>query len=68
MKYFKKEPNNIHEILDQSLWYNENLKMNKDYIYLRNWEYEGRNTIRDLLSDYGTFSNISELNKKLNMI
>ena len=67
MKYFKKESNNIHEILDQSLWYNENLKINKDYIYLRNWESAGINTIRDLLSDYGTFFNISELNKKYDL-
>ncbi len=38
MKYFKQKPETIKEITDQSLWLNEYIKINKKYVYFKNWE------------------------------
>ncbi len=37
MKFFKTEPKNINEILNQSLWLNSSITVNNNYIYVTNW-------------------------------
>ncbi len=36
MKFFKTEPENINEILNQSLWLNSSISVNNNYIYVKN--------------------------------
>ena len=67
MKYFKKEPENINEILNQSLWYNENIKINKQYIFLNEWDKAGIKTIRDLFSNFGILLSVQEIKNKYNL-
>jgi hypothetical protein len=67
MKQLKNEPENLKEILNESIWYNENLKIKKEYIYLSNWEKAGINTMRDLITDYGCFLNVTEIKNKYNI-
>ena len=38
MKYFKQEPKNIQEILEESLWLNERIKIRNKHIYFKEWE------------------------------
>ena len=38
MKHFMKDPIETKEMLSQSLWLNENLKINNKYIYFKEWE------------------------------
>jgi len=64
MKHFKKEPNNINEILNQSLWLNNNIKMNNTYIYHKHWGGKNINKIRDLIDEYGCFLNHNQIYDK----
>jgi hypothetical protein len=61
MKLFKKYPENINEIINQSLWLNKNLLINNNYIYHKNWNKQGINKIRDLINDFGLFLNKEEI-------
>ncbi len=40
MKYFKKRPKNIIEIVIQHLWLNKHICINHDHIYYKNYENE----------------------------
>ena len=53
MTFYKKSPQNIAEILDQSLWLNENIKINNKYAYLKNWEQNGTHKLRDMINNNG---------------
>ncbi len=38
MKFFKKEPVNLIDVLTQPLWLNRHILVNKDYIYYKKYE------------------------------
>jgi hypothetical protein len=67
MKYFKKKPECLDEILDESLWLNENIKMNKEYIYIKEWEQKNIQKIRDLFDDFGNLLLHDQLISKYNI-
>jgi hypothetical protein len=64
MKHFKKEPTNLAEILDQSLWLNEKTKSNKKYLYLKLWEKKYILTVRNLFNEFGILLTDKELQDK----
>jgi hypothetical protein len=67
MKYFKQKPTNIKEILDQSLWLNENIKIGNKYIYFKEWEKKGINKISDLFNKFGILYSHNQLSLKYNI-
>ncbi len=61
MKFFKKEPTNIKEIVNQSLWLNNNIKIDNTHIYYKHWENKGINKIGDIIDGYGHFLKINQI-------
>ncbi len=61
MKDFKKIPKNLIQILNQSLWLNENLKINNTYLYSKHFINKGILYIKDILDNNGNFLNHLEL-------
>ncbi len=61
MKYFKQKPEIIIEITDQSLWLNEYIKINKKYVYFKNWEIKGIHKISDIMDNSGKLLSHEEL-------
>jgi hypothetical protein len=61
MKHFKKNLENLTEILDQSLWFNENIKIQNKYIFLKTWNNLGIHKIRDMFNQYGILYTHDEL-------
>ncbi len=68
-KDFKKTHKNLIQILNQSLWLNENLKINNAHLYNKQFFDKGILYIKDILDDNGNFLNHRELTSKykLNM-
>jgi len=67
MKSFKKEPNNLTEILNESIWLNERIKAGKNYIYLKSWEKNNVLIIKDLFSEFGNLLSHKELQAKYHL-
>ncbi len=55
MKHFKQTPSNLIQILNQSLWLNENLQINNKYMYNQQFINKGILYIKDILGDKGDF-------------
>ncbi len=68
MKDFKKTPKNLIQILNQSLWLNENFKINNAYLYNKQFIDKGILYIKDILYDNGNFLNHIELTSKYKLI
>ncbi len=68
MKNFKKTPKNLIQILNQSLWLNENLKINNAHLYNKQFIDKGILYIKDILNDNGNFLNHIELTSKHKLI
>ena len=64
MKYFKKQPENLNEILDESLWLNEHIKIKNNYIYFKNWEEKNILKVRDLFNQFGKLMKHEDLTEK----
>jgi uncharacterized protein YutD len=54
MNFFKNEPININDIFNQSLWLNENIKINN------NNTNKGINKIKDIINEYCNFLNCKQ--------
>ena len=67
MKYFKLEPVNLHEILNESLWLNQRIQTTKGYIYIRSWESKNIQTVRNLFNDFGVLLSHEELTSTYNI-
>ncbi len=67
MKFFINGPECISDILNESLWLNDNIMVNKNYLYLKSWENNGISPIRDILNDNGEFLKHEELKQKYNI-
>ncbi len=68
MRFFKKEPNNLIEILNQSLWLNENLKVNHKYIYYKLGENRGISYLKKtLLNEDCDFLSHEAMKQKYNL-
>ncbi len=67
MKFFKNGPECISDILNESLWLNDNIMVNKNYLYLKNWENNGISQVRDILNENGEFLTHEELKQKYNI-
>ncbi len=66
MKDFKKTPKNLIQILNQSLWLNEDLKI--AHLYNKQFIDKGILYIKDILDDNGNFLNRLELTSKYKLI
>ncbi len=62
MKFFKKEPVNLIDVLTQPLWLNRYILVNKDYIYHKKYESKGISLLKDILNN-----NCEFLNQKYNL-
>ncbi len=49
MKYFKQEPTNLLNILNQSIWYNNRIKSGKNYLINNRLENNGISKMKDIL-------------------
>ncbi len=67
MNHFKKEPDNILQILNQSLWFNKYLTVNKKSLHVKSWENKGINQVRDILNEKCEFLNNEELKQQYNI-
>ncbi len=64
MKKFKQTPSNLIQILNQSIWLNENLKINNKYMYNKQFTNKGILYIKDILDDNGDFLTHNEMISK----
>ncbi len=64
MKFFKKEPDNLIEILNQQLWLNKHILINTKHIYYKEYENKGISQITDLLDNNYEFSAHLALNQR----
>ncbi len=52
MSHFKNEPNTSQDILEQSLWLNNNIKINNKIIYWKSWTNAGIMYINDIIKQH----------------
>ncbi len=64
MKYFKLEPNNLLDILNQLLWFNKWITSGNNHLINDALENKGISKIKDLLNDNCEIFNHSEVNLK----
>ncbi len=65
MRYFKKEPENIQEILTQPLWQNNLIKTSKNHLMPNNiLENKGVFFLKDIINNKGEFLNHNSINQK----
>ncbi len=64
MKFFKKEPINLTEMLNQPLWLNEYIKVNETYIYNKNLQERGILCLKDILDNNCEFLDYTTINRK----
>jgi exonuclease III len=67
MKYFKLEPINFTEILNESLWLNQRIKTTQGHIYIKSWESNNILTVRNLFNEFGILLSHNELTSKYNI-
>ncbi len=67
MKFFKNGQECISDIINESLWLNDNIMVNTNYLYLKSWENNGISQIRDILNENGEFLKHEELKQKYNI-
>ncbi len=67
MKLFKQKLQTINEIINQSLWLNEYIKINKRYVYIKNWENKGIRKISDIIHNSRKLLTHEELKTNYNM-
>ena len=67
MKDFKKEPINLTEILNESLWLNDRIRTKKGHIYIKSWEIKNILMMRDLFNEFGILLTHNELKNKYNI-
>jgi len=63
MKHFKQTPNNITDILDQSLWLNKHITIQNKPIYWKHWQNKGIMTVSNILDHENKFLPYTELNR-----
>ncbi len=68
MKFFKNGPECTSDILSESLWLNDNIMVNKNYLNLKSWENNGISQIRDILNEIDEFLKHEALKQKYNII
>ncbi len=64
MKYFKQEPTNLLDILNQAIWYNNRIKTGKNYLINNRLEHRGIPKIKDILDEKCDFIDQSKINLK----
>ncbi len=67
MKFFKNGPECISDILNESLWLNDNIMVNKNYLYLKSWENNSISQVRDIFKRKWSISYHEELKQKYNI-
>ncbi len=67
MNHFKKEPDNILQILNQSLWLNKYITVNNKFLHIKSWENKGINQVKDILNGKCEFLNHDELKQQYNI-
>ena len=60
------EPHTPNEILNESLWHNNFIKIDQKIICLKSLKQKGINIVHDILKPDGTFKNVEELEVNLN--
>ncbi len=64
MKFFKNRPECISDILNESLWLNDDIMVKNIYLYLKRWENNGVSQVRYVLNKNGEFLTHEELKQK----
>ncbi len=64
IKHLKKNPSNIIQILNQSLWFNAFISSNTDITFIGNWSIKGINQIKDVIDKNAIFMTHSQLIQK----
>lgn len=64
-----KVPENPHEVRNQVLWYNSEIKIGKKIVFWKKWQCSGIVYINDIITDTSgpKFMSIGEINNKFNM-
>ncbi len=63
MKFFENGPECISDILNELLWLNDNIIVNKIFLYLTSWENNAISQVRDILNENGEFLTHEEIVK-----
>jgi hypothetical protein len=61
---YKIKPQSSAEVLSEPLFFNNNLKINNNYIYYKNWMQKSVNCIGNLIDDRGHFYTYQEFTRK----
>ncbi len=64
MKFFKKEPENLIQILNEPLCSNKHIIANNQYLYDNDFEKKGISQLKDILDNRCEFLDHSALNHK----
>ncbi len=67
MKNFKQSPNNLIQMLNQSVWLNEHLQIDKVKFFIINASYTKEFYIKDILDENGIFFNYTKMMSKFNL-
>ncbi len=55
------------DILNQSVWLNNNVTTNKEFLYWKSWEDQGIAHVKDILNDHNLYLTHEELKNKYNI-
>ena len=55
---------NIDEVAEQILWWNSNIKINKQVVFYKNYINEGVRKVKDVVNDDGTFLTYAEFKER----
>ncbi len=67
MNFFKKEPVNLIDVLTKPLRLNRHILFNKDYIYYKKYQNNGKSLLKDILDNNCEFLDYKILNQKYNL-
>jgi hypothetical protein len=67
MKYVNIPPSSINEIINQSIWFNKYILLNKQTLFFKNWYKQGIHTIHDIINKGGLLLSHAELKEKYNI-
>ena len=62
----KEIPESAEDIVNEVIWYNNHITIDKEYVFYKTWYNVGIIYISDLLNDQGTFMSYEELTSYYN--
>ena len=58
---YNKQPQSISNVLNEIIWKNENILIDRKPVYKQKWEFSGINRIMDLLENNGQFKSLEQI-------